>query len=286
MYNGDQAQYAHEFWPTVDMTCLAGITTNHVTGNLGNFSTHLSSKDWVGGSTAGEKFASIGMDFEAQFSDLTAKKSWFAFGDQIVALGADITSTEGDYTETVVENRKIKEDASNKVLVDGKEAVANLGDKETISANWAWLEANDQGTSIGYYFPTTTEITLTRQQNSGKWQDINQSSNMINEDTAKELTHNYATIAVEHGAKPQGESYSYVLLPGRSQEQMEQYAQENGIEVLSNTGALQAAADTKQGVMGLNFWQAGTFAMSTEQKALPQGITPNFHRCPCFCYHL
>ena len=273
LYNGDQAQYAEEYWPTVDMTRLAGITTNHVTGDLGNFSTHLSSKNWVGGSSAGEKFASIGMDFEAQFSDLTAKKSWFAFGDQIVALGADITGTEGDFTETIVENRKIKEDASNRLVVDGESVAGQLGDKQTATANGAWLEATEQGGSIGYYFPTETNITLTRQQNTGKWKDINKSSNMVNKETAKELTQNYATIAIEHGQTPQAESYSYVLLPNRTESQMKQYAENNGIEILSNTGALQAAADTAQGAMGFNFWQAGEFEFGQQRATQTGSIT-------------
>ena len=273
LYNGDQAQFAHEYWPTVDMTRLPGITTNHVTGDLGNFSAHSSSKDWVGGSRAGEKFASIGMDFEAQFSDLTAKKSWFAFGDQIIALGAGITGTQGDYTETIVENRKIKEDGSNRILVDGQEMVPNIGDKNAVTANWAWLEANEQGSSIGYYFPEQAQLTLTRQKNTGKWQDINTSANMTNEETAKELSHNYATMAIEHGVQLTQEKYSYVLLPGKTEQQMQEYTKQNGIQILSNTDALQAVADTEQGAMGFNFWQAGEIELVTAKAPVTPGIT-------------
>ncbi|WP_414600592.1 polysaccharide lyase family 8 super-sandwich domain-containing protein [Allofournierella sp.] len=126
LYNGDQAQHDKGYWATVDPLRLPGITTNHVTQDLAGFSIKTNDRDWVGGSTAGvENYASIGQDFKSNYSDLEGKKSWFAFGDQVVALGAGIQSTEGDTVETIVENRKT--DNANQLLVNGKETLARSG---------------------------------------------------------------------------------------------------------------------------------------------------------------
>lgn len=126
LYNGDQAQHDKGYWATVDPLRLPGIITNHVTQDLAGFSIRTNDRDWVGGSTAGvENYASIGQDFKSNYSDLEGKKSWFAFGDQVVALGASIQSTEGDTVETVVENRKT--DNANQLLVNGKETLARSG---------------------------------------------------------------------------------------------------------------------------------------------------------------
>lgn len=270
LYNGDQKQYNDNYWPTVDMTRLAGITTNHVTGELKNFSDHLSPNSWVGGSSVDNKYASIGMDFTAQFpadgkANLTAKKSWFALGDQIVALGAGITSKDGDFTETIVENRKIDND--NRLLADGNEVVAAEGDKATKEINWAWLSANQEGDAIGYYFPEGSQVVMQRTDCTGKWQDINNSSNMLNEETSIDITRRYVTLAIDHGKTPENAVYSYVLLPGKTDQEMAAYAENNGIQILSNTSQLQAVQDVELGVAGYNFWEAGSYQAEQESKA-------------------
>lgn len=48
-----------------------------------------------------------------------AKKSWFMFDEEIVALGRGITSSTCNYVKTIVDNRRINPDASNTVTVNG-----------------------------------------------------------------------------------------------------------------------------------------------------------------------
>lgn len=252
LYNGDQGQFGEGFWASVDHTRLAGITTNHETKSMPSNNIKTNDRDWVGGSALKtENYASVGMDFKSTISDLEAKKSWFVFGDQIVALGSGITTTAGDYTETIVENRKI--DGDNQLLVDGSEAVAADGTEKT-TAKWAWLEKNAKGSAIGYYFPEETQVTLKRETRTGKWSEVNAN---IKAGDADEVTKKYLSIAVEHGINPTDASYGYVLLPGKTSKEMETYAELNGIEILSNTNKLQAAADTVLGISGYNFWAAG-----------------------------
>ena len=252
LYNGDQGQFGEGFWATIDHTRLAGITTNHETKSMSSNNNKTNERDWVGGSALNvENYASIGMDFKSTISDLEAKKSWFVFGDQIVALGAGIKTTAGDTTETIVENRKI--DNNNKLLVNGSEVVAS-DSADQQAANWAWLSENTKGSAIGYYFPEETTVSLKRETRTGKWSEVNTNSNAGDAD---EVTKQYISIAMDHGTNPTDASYGYVLLPGKTQEEMTAYAKDNGIEILSNTDKLQAAADTATGVSGYNFFTAG-----------------------------
>ena len=252
LYNGDQGQFGEGFWATIDHTRLAGITTNHETKSMSSNNNKTNDRDWVGGSALNvENYASIGMDFKSTISDLEAKKSWFVFGDQIVALGAGIKTTAGDTTETVVENRKI--DNNNKLLVNGNEVVAS-DSADQQAANWAWLSENTKGSAIGYYFPEETTVSLKRETRTGKWSEVNTNTNAGDAD---EVTKQYISIAMDHGTNPIDASYGYVLLPGKTQEEMTAYAKDNGIEILSNTDKLQAAADTVTGVSGYNFFTAG-----------------------------
>ncbi len=259
LYNGDRNQYSTNYWATVDPLRLAGITTNHVTTPLKNGVIQTNNRDWVGGSTIDKNnYASIGQDFKSNYSDLQAKKSWFVFDDQIVALGAGISTSQGDFTETIVENRRV--DNNNRLLVDGIEIVPENG-KEEVQAQWAWLSSNKDGSAIGYYFPQKTQLDVKRETRTGKWSDINSSNYPGKPDVnspENTVSNDFISIAVEHDAKPGDENYSYVLLPGKTQQQMQAYAAENSIRILSNTNQLQAAADVKTGVYGANFWKEGS----------------------------
>lgn len=265
---GDQAQFDKGYWATVDPLRLNGITTNHVTAPLGGFSIKANDRDWVGGSTIeGTDYASIGQDFKSNYSDLQAKKSWFAFGDQIVALGAGISTTAGDdATETIVENRRI--DNNNTLVVNGKAVVAE-NSSDTVSADWAWLSANQAGLATGYYFPESTQLNVLRETRTGKWSEVN--SNSYPKDSTNEVTNDYISMAVSHGVTPNDGSYSYVLLPGKSQEETAAYAKSNGITVLANTNDVQAAADRATGAAGFNFWTAGS--VTVPENATRTGLT-------------
>lgn len=258
---GDQAQFDRGYWASVDPLRLNGITTNHVTQPLNNFSIKTNDRDWVGGSAVpGTDYASIGMDYKSNYSDLEAKKSWFAFGDQIVALGAGIQTTQGDETETIVENRRI--DNGNRLVVNGSEAVAANG-SDTVQADWAWLSANQAGGSTGYYFPQGTALNLLRETRTGKWSDINTNTYPKGEDAAlNTVTNDFLSLAISHGQNPTGGSYSYVLLPNKTQAETEAYARSNTLRILANDAAVQAAADTALGVYGFNFWQGGKVDLS------------------------
>ena len=125
LYNGDQDQYGTGYWATVDQKRLAGTTTEYVTRPdrretaPGISTAGLAAPAWEI-TERPECIIKHWETVEAQRNGTDAKKSWFLFDDEIVAV-RQITSSTGNYVETVIENRKLKEDGSNQVLIDGEE---------------------------------------------------------------------------------------------------------------------------------------------------------------------
>jgi len=252
LYTGDLGQYSGDFWPTVDPYRMPGTTidTMHRADGSGE---HNSTQSWVGGSTL-NTYGTAGMSYDAWNSSLVAKKSWFMFDDEIVALGAGISSGETRNIETIIENRKIRDDGSNKLSVNGE--IQN-GEETTVTAEWAFLEGNVKGADIGYYFPKKEQITVKKEERTGTWYDINYT------EPTDTVSRSYATMWIDHGLAPKQDKYSYVLLPNKNQEQVKQYATNPDIKVLKNDDSVQAVYEEKQHIIGANFW------VNEKQKAGP-----------------
>lgn len=246
LYNADLAQYSDDFWPTVDPYRMPGTTVDTMKRADGS-GEHTSPESWVGGSTL-DRFGTAGMSYKAWNSTLTAKKSWFMFDNEIVALGTGITSQDNRTIETIVENRKIHDNSSNELIINGESPVLNDGQTEVAAAKWAFLQGNVQGADIGYYFPEGKTLTVKKEKRTGAWKDINYGG------PSNPITRSYATMWFDHGVNPANDTYSYVLLPGLNQEQTSQYAAQPEITILRNDSAVQAVHDVKENIIGANFW--------------------------------
>ncbi len=291
IYDEDN-QYTENYWNTVNPLRLPGTTVvpvNIGTGKPdgsgfaqgGDF---CSKESWVGGTSIGN-YGVSGMSFSGETQgiagdapvsyapDLKGKKSWFMFDDEMVCLGAGITNKNMELpVETTIENKKLRKDGSNQLLVNGekteipvkeanvKELVERTADVSGTSfeqVNWAHLEGN-QSVGTGYYFPEeNTEIQVRRGQTTGSWKDVGTFEG--------ESTENYLEMWVDHGQNPENASYSYVLLPEASAEETENYAQVPKVTILENSSEVQAVRHETLKITGINFWQ--------EQGGSVDGIT-------------
>lgn len=281
LYNGDTGQFSNNYWNTIDPHRLPGITTDHTEGtNYESGLAYTSDRDYAGGSSVDDLYAAVAMDFHGQNTDLTAKKAWFAFDDEVVALGTDISGITKD-TETIIENKQIRDDGSNTLVVDGEEAQAELGESGAAGAEYAWIEGNNGTDSIGYYFPEGEDLEIKREARTGSFQDIN---GAVADGAAgsEDVTRDYLSLAVSHGDG--AEDYAYVLLPGRTEEETAEYASGSEIEIISNTAEVQAVADRSSGASGYQFWtaasagnvsadQASSVTMKEEDGTLKLGIS-------------
>ena len=273
LYNGDRDQYGEGYWATVDPKRLAGTTTEYVTRPNGAGDRTKNIYSWVGGSSLGD-YGGAGMHYKtlgssgSTRSGTDAQKSWFMFDDEIAAVGSGITSTTGNYVETIIDNRKLHKDGSNQVLINGEEKDirddgeegAAKGTKIT-GASWIHLEGNTSGSDIGYYFPGKADVMALKEMRTGNWN--------AQGTTAGEETNQFATFWLEHGKKPSNEDYSYVILPGKTAEETAQYGEAPDIEVLECSQDAHAVREKNLGITAVNFWnnKAVTAAGITSNKA-------------------
>lgn len=276
LYNGD-LDYYKDFWPTVNPYRLPGTTVDPVEMIDAKGNKCTSDKEWVGGTTL-DNYGVNGMAYhqvgpkglintstgQVDRLSLEANKSWFMFDDEIVALGSGINSKDGRNIETIIDNIKLKEDNSNKVVINGKSKVfdkieQNIAlnpipteDEYSIdNVDTIFVEGNKKGTSIGYYFPKSTKLNFRNVENIGTWQSIG-SSGPTENNAPKEIKNNYLEIWSEHGINPENESYEYVILPNNSEAKVKNYKKSPSIEVLSNTNELQGVKHKKLQILSFN----------------------------------
>ncbi|GIH19539.1 polysaccharide lyase 8 family protein [Rugosimonospora africana] len=258
LYVGNGTEFSDAYWPTVDSTRIPGTTADTRTRTDAEGKGYLGGYNWAGGANALGRYTAGGLNLDAQGCSLVAKKSWFCFDDEVVALGAGITATDGRRINTYVESRKIT--GTEKLLANGAEIVAAPGWAEL--AGTKWIHITGVG---GYIFPTPTQVDFWRQSRTGRWTDINKNS--FYADQTAQLTRNYLSAFIEHGVNPTNASYAYVILPTATPDQTAQYAQTPNIQVIANTATVQAARCLSSGVLGINFWAAGTASIVTSQDA-------------------
>ncbi|MDP5274787.1 polysaccharide lyase family 8 super-sandwich domain-containing protein [Chengkuizengella axinellae] len=249
LYNNDLGHYSDGFWPTVDPYRIPGTTINTVNMQDG-LGEERSPEPWVGGVTFQDEYGATGMSYHAL--DVKAKKSWFMFDDEIVAVGAGITSGGSTSVETIVENRKIRDDGTNEIVINGQIQPEQLGWEQTLDhVEWVHLEGNVEGSAIGYYFPELPSVQVKKESRTGSWQDINAG------ETDDPVTRSYMTMWFDHGIQPQDDTYAYVLLPNYSTQEVASYATNPDIEVLRNDAEVQAVQNHSLGLLGANFWNNG-----------------------------
>ncbi|MDQ1911573.1 polysaccharide lyase family 8 super-sandwich domain-containing protein [Paenibacillus sp. GD4] len=166
LYNRDQDHYSEGYWATVNPYRLPGTTVDTRPRSAQSIpwgSDYVPVNRWARGASLDNKYGVSGLDLDAYGSDLAAKKSWFMFDDEIVALGAGITSQENVTVETIVENRRLNSSGGNVLTIDGTEKPSEMDWSETMpSVQWAHLAGSSPEAGIGYYFPKRADLNGAR----------------------------------------------------------------------------------------------------------------------------
>lgn len=246
IYGKDSSSFV-EFWPTVDMYHLSGVTNsiNKMENKAGERREKptVSPKKFVGGVETGD-VAFVGMDFISWNNKTTAKKSWLMIDGAVLALGSNITSTDGEI-HTTIDNRILKK---GKIYIDGKKLNKNatIKDPKNLTINF---NENYPNENIGYKIINSPELNINFIENKGSWKNIGGTL-----DT--EIVKQYFSVYLNHGKDPKDETYAYVILPMFSKEEVENYDTSRfKIEKLDDKAHI--VRDTKTDIVAINFWNAG-----------------------------
>jgi len=184
--------------------------------------------DFVGGITDG-MYGSAVFDFKSPLDPLSAKKVWFFFDDEYIAMGTGIFS-DSEYPVVTTLNQSLLKGEVVYGGVNGEE-VLDRGDHALSDINWVF---HDQ---IAYIFPEPGNVQLTNREQSGSWYDI------TDREWARELGEvqkDVFTLWLEHEVAPKGEAYAYIVVPGIEAEEVERYRSNSPVEILSNAPDVQA----------------------------------------------
>ncbi|MGD8112209.1 polysaccharide lyase family 8 super-sandwich domain-containing protein [Vibrio sp. TRT 17S01] len=233
MQDGDEY---HEIFPVWDWKFVPGVTAPVLVKRPALWGKVVQSTTFTGGVTDGN--VGVGV-FDMNYYSTQAKKAWFSFNDEVVALGAGITSQRGEHINTTVNQTSL----DGPVTVDGR--VYQNGARQLVNAKWVHHD------NVGYVFPENWYGQMSNNTHSGNWNRIN--SKYSNELVQKEVF----TLRIGHGIKPTDGQYQYIILPNSDVDRTAQYAQNSPVQVVSNTSELQSVTHSSLGVTGAVFYQPG-----------------------------
>lgn len=226
-------------FPVLDWARLPGITNPHIEiEEKGKGVAHTQQTEFVGGVSNG-KYGISTMDFMK--NETRAKKSWFWFNNEIVALGAGISSENENEINTTVNQCLLK----NEVIVDGK----LFTKKQSTIENPKWVLHD----SIGYFFPGDRKINIKADVQKGNMQRIYG----LGKDTV--YTEKVFSLWFNHGVQPLDKNYEYTIIPGIDSAKMVIYSKNPAVWTILNTKQIQAVYHKNLQIFGLVFHEKGEF---------------------------
>ena len=167
-------------------------------------------------------------------NDLRARKAWFCFDDEIVCLGAGITSTMSSPVNTTAEHRRIVNAEGDKQYMNGELLPTSEYEKRYTGRPYFNMEGH-----AGYVFLEDTDVYLRR---------------YVCEDAAGQ---SFIELRAEHGENPTDKTYAYAVLPYATNDVLSEYRNNPDVRIISNTAKCQAVKDASSGVWGYVFYEAG-----------------------------
>ncbi len=112
--------------------------------------------------------------------------------------------------------------------------------------------------NIGYIIPNDCSANILTGKRSGKWARITKSQSAQNIVD----TQNIFLLYIDHGIKPKGDCTNYIVVPGKSEIEFEEFAKNSCLQIISNTSALQAVCDPIKGIVQAVFYESGNYKIS------------------------
>lgn len=223
-----------EIFPVWNWARLPGVTSPHQEFPSEGQSTQQTT--FVGGVSDGT-YGLSSMDLEVQ--ETKAKKSWFWFDREWVALGAGIRSGHEAPIVTGINQALLH----GPVVVDGREF---SGSQQKIrGTSWVWHDG------VAYIFPKGKEVMIKAEEQQGHLQKIFG----LGKDTV--YRSDVFSLWLDHGRQPEKENYTYVVVPGVSRKEADRYHRKIPITFHFNTAAIQALTHEKLGITAIAFHEEG-----------------------------
>lgn len=223
--------YSYDFFHYVDPYRIPGVTCTDEPRVMENIRGGIfNGSPFAGGVSSGENgIAGVELlpsENEYFIPKLTARKSYFFMGEEIVALGSGITDGSDFNTYTVVENRNLKE--GYRFTVNGAETALPEADAYTDGVEKVYYSGMG-----GYVFPTPVRLGMKKAEGE---QDFIQ-------------------LWLEHGVRPENASYAYAYLPNATEAEVAEYDMHADIDIISCTPRVHGVEKLSAGLEGYVFFE-------------------------------
>lgn len=179
----------------------------------------------------------------------SAKKSWFFFDQEVVCLGAGISSGSSFPIQTTVNQCLHPEGMTIQLCSNGQQrTITEKGENEYNSPDWILHNG------IGYAFPKGGSIYASNQTVEGSWNNINHTC------SANRIEQDIFALGFNHGVTPENATYAYIVVPNiKSISEMKTYHEKQDIEILANTSTMQIVRNKQSNIWQMIFYRQGTF---------------------------
>lgn len=185
---------------------------------------------FVGGVSDG-RYGMSAMDYHKRST--SAHKAWFCFESEVVCLGCGVTSTSSNEVITSVNQCLSKGPVvTGRAGVDGPFWISHAG--------------------IGYVFPDEQQVQVEDKVQYGSWGSINERC------SHETVSNKVFSLWVSHGKQPIGQSYSYIIVPNTSPEELGAYTLSPAVEILENRPEVQAVYNSSMEMLQAVFYESAT----------------------------
>lgn len=209
----------------------------------------LGPTDFVGAVTDG-KYGAAAFDFKSPHDTVAARKAWFFFDEEYVALGAGISYKNKLPVATTLNQCLLRGDVT--LSKNNGVSVIGTGEKEYRQIDWVLHD------SIGYVFPKPSSLYVKNNEATGSWWRINKQADSPQEEIKRDVF----KLWIDHGERPTDASYEYIVVPATSVEKLEQGRSRKNVLILSNTPEIQAVGNKQLNIFQIVFYKAGEIALS------------------------
>lgn len=245
-------QLSNVYWQYVNYGRLPGTTIdnrNRISDNGGGFTGMTS---YAGFAVNGDFSVAANIvcnNNNEYLSDLTAKKSWFVFDDEVVCLGAGISNSSINNKPNLEKPQTIETIIENIFYGENNSIILSADDPQNPDNSLTPNSSSSLLTNNALFFSKYGGIYVPTHKNDALNARLNKTSGG-----------NFIELWFDHGVTPKNATYEYAILPGASISEFFEYTEAVGYNVISNNDALQAVVDVSSGASGFTFWKATTVA--------------------------